>query len=199
MTKITKDWIEAYFEYGVDIANRYIFLTGDVDPDSIGTIIKGMYLMENENKSYDKIELRICSYGGHVYDMFALHDVTRTLKCPVHTMGVGKVMSSAVLLVACGTRGERWAGANTTFMVHALSSDCDSDMTMHQTAIELKEMKRLWDIWYDLMGKYTNKDAAFWRKICNRKEDVYFSAEQAQEWGVIDHLWDEKDEEADAQ
>ncbi len=190
--KVSKDHLEMYFEYGVDVANRCIFMTNDVDEESIGAVIKGMYLMENQNVEKKPIELRICSYGGHVYDMFALHDVTRTLKSPVHTMGMGKVMSAAVLLVACGKPDERWAGANTTFMVHMTSWDAP-EQKWHDHKIDVDESKRLWDCWYGLMGKYTKRDAAFWKRLCNKRDDVYFDASTAQEWGVIDHIWDEKD------
>jgi ATP-dependent Clp protease protease subunit len=192
--KITKDNLEIYFEYGVDIANRCIFMTDDVDSDSIGAVIKGLYMMENQNVKHDPIELRICSYGGNVYDMFALHDVTRTLKCPVHTMGMGKVMSAAVLLVACGKKGNRWAGANTSFMVHVPSWDT-IDQKMHDHKVDVKEADRLWDSWYNLMQRYSKKESSFWRKLCDKREDVYFDAYQAQEWGIIDHIWDEKGEE----
>lgn len=190
--KIPKDYIEIYFEHGVDVTNRCIFLTDDVDSDTIGTVIKGLYLMENQNDKNEPIELRICSYGGLVYDMFALHDVTRTLRSPVYTMGMGKVMSAAVLLVACGEEGHRWAGANTSFMIHVLSWD-SPDVKLHDHKNFLKESERLWENWYKLMAQYTKKDEAFWRKLCNKRDDIYFDAYQAQEWGVIDHIWDEKD------
>ena len=189
--KIPKDQLEIYFDHGVDIANRCIFIQGDIGEDTISAVIKGMYLMENQNSTKDPIELRICSYGGDVYDMFALHDVTRTLKSPVHTMGMGKVMSAAVLLVACGERGERWAGANTSFMIHVPSWESDYKR-QHDHKIDVKESERLWNNWYELMGAYTAKDAAFWRKECNKRDDVYFDAYTAQKWGVIDHIWDEK-------
>ena len=194
--KIPKDQLETYFEHGVDIVNRCIFLTGDIDEDNIAYVIKGLYLMEHQNDKYEPIELRISSYGGSVYDMFALHDVTRTLKSPVHTMGMGKVMSSAVLLVACGQKESRWAGEHTTFMIHVPSWD-SSDQKMHDHKVDLRESERLWNNWYTLMAKYTNKDAKFWKRQCNKKDDMYFDAYQAQEWGLIDHIWDEKDEESD--
>ena len=189
--RISKDLVEVYFDYGVDIANRCIFMTSDVDHRSIGMVIKGLYLMENQNEKNEPIELRISSYGGDIYDMFGLHDVTRTLKSPVHTMGMGKVMSAAVLLVACGEKGQRWAGANTSFMIHVPSWEVEDNLHGHR--IEVKEAERLWNQWYDLMAKYTNQPTKFWRQQCNKRDDIYFDAYTAQEWGVIDHIWDEKD------
>ena len=191
LMRIPKDQLEIYFEYGADIMNRCLFLIGDIDEERIGCVIKGLYFMENQTERYEPIELRISSDGGDIYDMMALHDVTRTLRSPVHTMGVGKVMSSAVLLLACGEKGNRWAGPNTSFMVHVPSWDAKND-SMHSHKIAVDEVSRLWNNWYKLMAQYTNKDSGFWKRLCNKKEDVYFDAYQAQEWGVIDHIWDEK-------
>lgn len=192
--RVSKDHLEVYFNHGVDIANRCIFLISEVEEESINPIVKGLYLMENESNSSLPIELRICSYGGNVYDMFALHDVTRTLRCPVHTMGMGKVMSAAVLLVACGEKGNRWAGPNTTFMIHVPSWDAP-DQKLHDHRIDVKEGERVWNVWYSLMAEYTSKDEAFWKRLCNKRDDVYFDAYKAQEWGIVDHIWDEKKED----
>lgn len=191
MNKISKDWVDAYFQYGVDVNNRCIFLFGDIDEESIGYVIQGLYLMDNQNDKHDPIELRICSYGGSMDDMFALHDVTRTLKSPVRIMGMGKVMSAAILIVACGEEGDRWAGPNTCFMIHPPSWDSpDAKMFEHESLVA--NTKKQWGRWYDLMAEYTNKDAKFWRQKCEGKSDFYFDAQQAQEWGLIDHLWDQK-------
>src|SRR6188474_705441 len=99
--RITKDWIEAYFEYGIDRQNRRIFLFDGVDEGAIGTVIKGLYYMDSE--SVEKpIELFIGSFGGSEYEMFGLYDVIRTLRAPIYTTAIGKCMSAAPLLVACG-------------------------------------------------------------------------------------------------
>jgi ATP-dependent Clp protease protease subunit len=194
--RIPKDQLEMYFGYGVDIVNRCIFLSSEIDEESVAHVIKGLYLMENQNQEYKPIELRISSYGGSLYDMFALHDVTRTLKSPVYTMGMGKVMSAAVLLVACGNKKNRWAGGNTSFMIH-IPSWCADNQKLHDHRIDLKETERLWERWYKLMARYTNRDIGFWKRLCNKRDDVFFDSDQAQEWGLIDHIWDEKDGELD--
>lgn len=190
--RISKDQFESYFQYGIDIPNRCVFLTSEIDEESVSHVIKGMRLMENQNQKHDPIELHISSYGGDIYDMFALHDVTRTLHSPVHTMGLGKVMSAAVLLVACGQKGNRWSGENTTFMIHVPSWDSPSQK-IHDHVISVNEVKRLWDSWYKLMARYSNRDVAFWKRQCNKRDDLYFDAYRAQEWGIIDHIWSEKD------
>jgi len=194
MARISKDWVGAYFDHGVDITNRFIFLTGEIDEHSSGNVIQGMYLMDQQNEKHDPIELRISSYGGDVYDMMGVHDVTRTLKSPVHTFGIGKIMSAATLLVACGEKGNRWCGPNTTFMVHVPWWGSNGE-NLNQHNGHLEHVKKFWERWYDLMAKYTNKPKSFWKKLCAKPHDAYFGAEEALEWGVIDNIWDEKEGE----
>lgn len=190
MARINKDYLETYFEYGVDVKNRCIFLTEDISEESAGHIIMGMYYLECED-STKPIELRIMSEGGDVYSAYGIHDVTRTLRSPIHTMGLGKVMSAAILLVACGEKNNRWAGENTTFMIHVPHWP-KSDVSQHDHRNEVDESERLTDRWYYLMGKYTKKPSKFWKNLCNKKVDVYFDADQALEWGIIDNIWTEK-------
>ena len=90
--------LQAALEYGLDVKGRRIFLHGDVDERSIGAAIRGMYLLADLKN--DPIELFIASYGGYVDEAFALHDVTRTIRVPVHTVALGKCQSAAPLLVA---------------------------------------------------------------------------------------------------
>jgi ATP-dependent Clp protease protease subunit len=192
--RITKDWIEAYFEYGIDRQNRRIFMFDGVEEHSIGMVIKGLYYMDAESTE-KPIELFIGSFGGSEYEMFALYDTIRTLKSPIHTTAIGKCMSAAPLLVACGEPGHRYATPNTWFMVHQSWGDWDSKR-VDEIAKEISHYNTMGDKWYALMGRHTNKPAKFWRQHCQQVGDKYFDAELAQEWGLIDHIWDEKDEEA---
>jgi len=200
MSRISKDWVEAYFEYGVDVKNRKVFLFDGVDEDTIGYVIKGLYLMETENtkeqiknETVKPIELFIGSFGGSEYEMWALYDVIRTLQSPIHTVAIGKCMSAAPLLVACGEPGHRYATPNTWFMVHQSWEEwgsVDKDVLKK----DIKHFDAMEKRWYDLMALHSNKPATFWKAKCTKqKGDDYFDAYTAQEYGLIDHVWDEKD------
>jgi ATP-dependent Clp protease protease subunit len=190
MVKIHKDWVEAYFEYGIDVQNRKVFLTHDIDAESIGAAIKGLYLMENENTE-KPIEVFVGSFGGSEYEMWALYDVLRTLESPIHTTAIGKCMSAAPLLVAAGEPGKRWATPNTFFMVHQSWDDFGEDRIDVVKKV-IKHNDVMAKRWYDLMASHTKKDAAFWKRKCEAIGDCFFTAEEAQEWGLIDEIWDQK-------
>lgn len=179
--------VDSYFLYGLDLDNRRVFLAES--DDSIKHVIKGLYFMEQENKQ--PIELYVASYGGDIFDMFALHDTIKAIKCPVHTIGLGSVMSAAVLTVACGTKQKRFAGPNTSFMVHLPWHDW-GEKNIAEVATDVKYTKRIWDNWYELMAKYTNKPESHWKKLCSKQGDAFFTTQEALDWGVIDAIWDEK-------
>mgnify|MGYP001243133621 CR=1 FL=1 len=193
MTRITKDWIDAYFDHGVDRANRRVFLFDGVEESSIGTVIKGLYYMDSES-SEKPIELFIGSFGGSEYEMFALYDVIKTLRAPIYTTAIGKCMSAAPLLVACGKPGHRFATPNTWFMVHQSWAEWGEKDTDALKA-DIKHFDVMEKKWIELMEKHTKRPSSFWLKKIREKGDVYFDADQAQEYGLIDHVWDEKDGE----
>jgi len=182
--KLTTDWIDALFVYGVDKTNRRIFLFDDVDNMPIGLVIKGLYLMDTESKK--PIELLVGSYGGCEYDMFALYDVIQTIESPVHTFAIGKCMSAAPLLVASGQKKYRSATENTCFMVHQGHGDVGGKMD--EVKNDLEHWKELETRWCHLMEKHTKKPAAFWKQQCEKVGDRYFDAHQAKEWGLIDKI-----------
>jgi ATP-dependent Clp protease protease subunit len=185
---MTKDWIDALFEYGVDKNNRRIFLFDQLDNQPIGMVIKALYMMDSEKN--DPIELFVGSYGGCEYDMFALYDALRTLKSPVHTTAIGKCMSAAPLLVCAGKENHRYATPNTYFMVHISWIDPGIKRT-DELKIDLRHIEDTHKKWCVLMERHTKRDAAFWKAQCEKVGDRYFDAYTAQEWGIIDHVWDE--------
>lgn len=180
--------LEAALEYGIDIKGRRIFLQGDVDSDTISTAIRGMYLMADA--SHDPIDLYVASYGGDIDESFALHDVTRTIKVPVHTVALGMCQSAAPFLVACGAKGQRYASENVQFMMHTASMELDGTMSNLQGTVEA--VKRRCERMDRLLAKYTKMPYRHWAKFSKASTDHYFGADQALEWGLIDIIWSEK-------
>jgi ATP-dependent Clp protease protease subunit len=191
---LLKSWVEAALESGIDIIGRRIFLHGAVEDSTISVAIRGMYMIADIDQS-KPIELYVSSYGGELDEAFALHDVTRTIKAPVHTVALGKCMSAAPMLVACGQKGERYAAENTTFMLHDAimeHEEGDSDSPANVIAGAKLAMETM-DRYASLLAKYTLKEKRFWKRIFDSKVDRFFTADQALEWGLVDGIWSEKD------
>lgn len=182
--------IEAALEHGIDIFGRRIWLHGGIDEDTIGMAIRGLYMLGDIGSA--PIELYVSSYGGYLDESFALHDVTRTIKCDVVTCALGKCMSAAPLLVACGKQGYRYTTESTTFMLHDTRIS-EMEGRPAELVVEADVAKGMMDHYAKLLARYTKKDKRHWRRLFDAKTDRYFDADTAIEWGVVDAIWNEKD------
>lgn len=185
MAELDKEWVDAYFEHGVDIINRRVFI-GDIDAESVNNVIKGLYLMETAS-TVKPCEMFISSYGGTIYDALALYDIMQTMRCPIHTFAYGKCMSAAPLLLAAGRKGHRWVAAHVSLMHHDWSDEMDGRGA--KLIEDVKHTEALGRQWTELLASHTNKDFKWWHTRGKKPSDFYFSAEQAIEWGVADAIW----------
>ncbi len=184
-----KEWLESYFEHGIDVPNRRVFLDSDIDGDSIGAAVRGLYLMETESAS-EPVEIFISSYGGEIYEALGIYDIIRTIKCPVHTFAYGKCMSAAPLLLALGEPGHRWVAPHVSLMHHDWSCELDGRGTALK--VDFDQHSRVNQQWVELLAKHSCKDVRWWNTRAKKPHDFYFTADEAIEWGLADNIWEEK-------
>lgn len=190
MPRISNSAIDAYFDYGLDYRNRRIFLLSYIEEEHINEVIKGIYLLDAIDDK-KPIELFISSFGGDMYSMFSLYDVLNTTTCPIHTVAIGKCMSAAPLLVAAGKAGQRYTMPNTQWMVHQPSAEYDKSR-FDDIKISVQHDDDLKLRWASLLEKHSKLTKAQWLRLINKVGDHYFSADEAIEKGLVDHIWSEK-------
>jgi ATP-dependent Clp protease protease subunit len=136
----------------------------------------------------EDITFYVSTYGGSADDMFSIYDVMNFAKkrCDVSTVGLGKVMSAGVLLLAAGTKGKRKIGKNCRVMIHAVSSG--NVGTIHNLVNELGEIQNLQEAYIDAIVENSNFTKRTLKKLMDRKVNVYLSAEEAIEYGIADEL-----------
>lgn len=106
------------------LESRTYFLTGDIDEETITPAIKWLLFenMEDPIEGEEKIlTMYINSYGGDLYQAFALIDIMKRSRYPIATVAVGSIMSAGFLIFASGTPGCRFVGENTGIMCHQFS------------------------------------------------------------------------------
>ena len=99
------------------LADRIVFLGEEVSDTSAGLLIAQMLFLESQDPGKD-ICLYINSPGGSVTAGFAIYDTMQYIKCDVSTICVGLAASFGAFLLAGGTRGKRFALANSEIMIH---------------------------------------------------------------------------------
>lgn len=177
---------ELYFDKGISIKNRLIFLSGDIDDVRCDIIARGLIFLSNISR--EDITLIINSFGGDLYDTFSIYDIMKSIPNQIRTIAMGKCQSAAPLLVAAGSPGKRFSLPNCHFMVHDVWVDGAPDATVEAASKELKHTKELRKLFLELMEKNTTKTALEWRKICRRPGDLFFPPPLALKYGIIDSI-----------
>ncbi len=164
---------------------RIILLTGDVNESSIAMATAAMLSMSARDR-HRPIQLVINTYGGSIDEMFCMYDVMRYIKTPVHTVGLGKVMSAGVLLLAAGTKGKRLLGQNARIMMHAISSGTHGNI--FEILSHVDELDRMQKRYEKCLVAETNMVDDQILAIMKNSNDTYISSEKAIECGIADRL-----------
>ena len=182
---------------------RTIGIYGEIDEEHCRSIVGGLYLLkdlgktseikidentdeESETITYKPIDLFISTEGGNVQDMFSVYDCMRDVKkdCEINTLGIGKVMSAGVLLLAAGTKGKRRVGRNCRLMMHSVMGGHFGSIKELET--DIREVRWYQRQFIKALAAETNLEEREVKNIFRRKTDTYFDAEQAVEWGIAD-------------
>tara|TARA_A100001015_G_scaffold176732_1_gene196510 strand:- start:157 stop:837 length:681 start_codon:yes stop_codon:yes gene_type:complete len=134
------------------------------------------------------VTMVVSTLGGSAIDMFSVYDTMRLTKtvCDINTIGMGKVMSAGVLLLASGTKGRRKIGANCRVMIHGVAGGFGGNLTTMENEIE--EIKWIQERYIELLAVETNLTKRQLKKMIRRQVDVYLSAEQAVKFGIADEI-----------
>lgn len=163
------------------------FLIGEIEESNINDCIKWL-VYENLHPKADKIlTLYINSQGGDLYEAFGLIDLMNNSQIPIRTIGYGSVMSAAFLILASGTKGERYIAPNTGIMCHQFSSS-EEVGKYHDIKAQRKESDRLNQTMYDILKEATGLDGRTIKNKLLPPHDVYMTASEMIDFGAADHL-----------
>ena len=171
---------------------RVVGLFADVNEEKIAEILHNMLFFNQLNlqnpKKMEPITFYISTYGGNADDMFALYDMMRNIResTEIHTVGLGKVMSPGVLMLAAGTKGQRYVGKNCRVMIHSVMGG--NHGSLHNMMNEMEAIEQLQDMYCDALIAETKLTRAKLKKMLERKVNVYLSAEEAVELGIADEI-----------
>lgn len=168
---------------------RLIGLFTEVMDEKVAELVHALLYLDGLNKvrKEDKpIGFYVCTYGGSADDMFALYDVMRQVResTEIHTIGMGKVMSAGVLLLAAGTKGKRKIGKYCRVMIHSVVGG--SHGSLPNLANEMEAMQQIQKDYIDALVAETSMTKKDLKKLLERKVNVYLSAEEAVELGIAD-------------
>tara|TARA_R110000765_G_scaffold213290_6_gene318365 strand:+ start:2287 stop:2964 length:678 start_codon:yes stop_codon:yes gene_type:complete len=164
-----------------------------VEEEKVSELVHALLAVTEENKRKPvenriPVDFYISTYGGSADDMFGLYDVMRTVRDeqPIRTVGLGKVMSAGVLLLAAGTKGERKIAKNCRVMIHSVVGG--NHGTLHNMLNEMEAIEDLQQMFINCLVAETKMSKTQLKKMLDRKVNVYLSAEEAVELGIADKI-----------
>lgn len=177
--------------YYKDYDNRVIFV-GDVD-DCLFDVTKQIYEYNRQDKG-KKVEdrtpitIQIMSYGGDLYQAYALISAILASTTPVYTINCGVAMSAGLLILLAGHR--RFAMKYSTAMIHSGSGGAQG--TYEQMEEQQKNYKKLVDLMRNYIMERTTIDSKLFNK--NKTKDWYITDSEQVELGIVSKIVENLDE-----
>ena len=121
---------------------------------------------------------------GFETEAFAIADVMKYVRPPVHTVALGQAFGAAAMLLAQGKRGERYALPNATILLNQPKSQARGQAS--DIAIKAREVARNRRTTCELIAQASGKTVDQVIEDCGRVK--YLQPQEAVEYGIIDKV-----------
>ena len=172
------------------LENRIVFLIGEISYQRAAEVIMKMLYLDNLKRK-NEISLYINSPGGSVDDTMAIYDTIRFIGSPVATYCIGRAQSGAAVILAAGTKGKRHALSHAKIMLHQPWGGVSGQAA--DIKIQVEEILKSKTMINEILARHTGQPI---EKIAAETErDRYMTADEAQQYGLIDEVLREEDKD----
>jgi len=174
----------AYDIYSRLLKENIIFIGTPIDDQVANLVIAQMLFLAAEDPEKD-ISLYINSPGGSITAGMAILDTMRLVEPNIVTYCVGQAASMAAVLLACGTKGKRYALPHARVLIHQPSM---SGLAGQASDIDIyaREILRMREILNGILADATGQDVERIARDVDR--DYIMEAEQAVAYGMVDKI-----------
>ncbi|MPQ97532.1 ATP-dependent Clp protease proteolytic subunit [Modestobacter sp. I12A-02628] len=165
------------------LRDRILFLGSQVD-DVVANQLAAQMLLLTAADPHRDIHLYINSPGGSVTAGMAVYDTMQFIPCDVATYAMGMAASMGQFLLAAGHPGKRYALPNAQIMMHQPSAGVGG--TAADIAIQAAMLRALKQRMTEMQAHHSGQTVERIRQDAER--DRFFTAEQAREYGFVDHV-----------
>jgi len=170
------------------LRDRVIFLGTEVDDNVANVVVAQLLFLEADDPEKD-ISLYINSPGGSVTAGLAIYDTMQFVRPEVATTCIGQASSMGAWLLAAGAEDKRVALTNSRVLIHQPMGGARGQAT--DVNIQAREILKLRQRMNEILARHTGRDV---EQIAQDTErDYYMSADEAQEYGVVDRVVSHRD------
>ena len=174
---------KGYNLYSRMLEENIIFLGTPIDDNVANAVCAQLLYLEYKNADKD-ISLYINSPGGDITALFAIYDTMKFVKNDISTFCYGQAASAAAVLLAGGTKGKRFALPHARILIHQPYGGAAGQAA--DIEIQAKEILRMRDLLNEMLAHDTGQSVEKVAQDTDR--DFIMSAEEAQEYGIIDEV-----------
>ncbi len=171
----------AYDIYSLLLKERIVMLGTPINDQIANLIVAQLLFLQREDQDR-QIQMFINSPGGVVYAGLAIYDTMQQISAPISTTAVGLTASFGTVLLTAGSDGLRYGLPNATVHMHQPLGGAQGQAS--DIVIAANEIMRLKDRLLEILVKHTKRERDVIERDTDR--DVYLSAQQAVEYGLID-------------
>ncbi|MBF4614770.1 ATP-dependent Clp protease proteolytic subunit [Curtobacterium sp. VKM Ac-1376] len=165
------------------LRDRIVWLGSEVRDDNSNEIAAKLLLLAAEDPEKD-IYLYINSPGGSITAGMAIYDTMQFVPNDIVTVGIGLAASMGQFLLSSGTPGKRYITPNARVLLHQPSGGFGGTAADIQTQAKvILDMKQRMA---ELTAEQTGKSIE--QVLKDNDRDNWFSAQEALEYGFVDHL-----------
>ncbi|EEP73609.1 endopeptidase Clp [Micromonospora sp. ATCC 39149] len=165
------------------LGKRIIVLGSELDDSVANRICAQLLILSSEDPRAD-IQLYINSPGGSVTAGMAIYDTMQSVPNDVATVAMGMTASMGQFLLCAGARGKRYALPHASIMMHQPSGGIAG--TASDVAIRAAQLLYTKRVCQERIAFHTGQPVE--RIEADSDRDRWFTAEEAKDYGLIDHV-----------
>jgi len=173
----------AYDIFSRLLKERIVFVGTPINDQIANLTVAQLLYLESES-SEKPIQMYVNSPGGVIYSGLGVYDTMQYVGAPVATICVGVAASMGAVLVAAGEEGQRACLPNSRIMIHQPMGGAEGQAT--DIEIQAEEIGWLKERLYEILAHHT--DQPFEQIEDDADRNYWMSAEEAQEYGLVDNL-----------
>ncbi|UBQ03518.1 ATP-dependent Clp protease proteolytic subunit [Curtobacterium sp. TXMA1] len=165
------------------LRDRIVWLGSEVRDENSNEIAAKLLMLAAEDPEKD-IYLYINSPGGSITAGMAIYDTMQFVPNDIVTVGIGLAASMGQFLLSSGTPGKRYITPNARVLLHQPSGGFGGTAADIQTQAKvILDMKQRMA---ELTAEQTGKSIE--QILKDNDRDNWFTAQEALEYGFVDHL-----------
>ena len=170
--------------------SRKVFLWNQVDDESAEKIVKQLIYLDS--LSHDDITFYINSPGGVISSGLAIYDCMNAIQSDVVTVCCGQAASMGAVLLTAGAKGKRYAWPSARIMIHQPLIQGQMEGPASDIKIQADHILKIKQKLNKILSENTGKPIEQIEKDTDR--DNYLSSEDALEYGLIDKVYNSREE-----